>query len=98
MFASIGLAMVWRLRLQESPPPLRTLHGWLKICGIALAAGGAITMLLAHSDGSQMVNELTGNICALLNTVFFAIYMTLQVYSRNQQLSWYRCRCWCRRE
>lgn len=46
-------------------------------------------MLLAHSNSGEMVNELLGNICALMNTLFFAIYMTLQVSQSSLPPCWF---------
>ena len=62
----------------EPVPPLNRMHGLLKIFGIMFAAGGAVAMGLAHSDDSHVQNPLLGNLFAVANTLFFAVYMTAQ--------------------
>eukprot|EP00051_Salpingoeca_urceolata_P035473 m.29793 g.29793 ORF g.29793 m.29793 type:complete len:382 (+) comp9275_c0_seq1:145-1290(+) len=62
----------------EPLPPLNAWRGWFKLSGIGLAAGGAVLMALSKQGKTQMQNPLLGNMCALANTILFAIYLALQ--------------------
>ena len=63
----------------EKIPPLTKLWGVLKVGGILLAVGGAVTMAVAKGKGENNdQNDTLGAILSLMNTLLFGFYMALQ--------------------
>ena len=48
---------------------------WIKVCGIALGAGGALILILYGKSFSPGSNTFLGNILVMLNMVFYALYL-----------------------
>ena len=67
--------------VEPVPPPCRA-WGALKIGGIALAAAGAVVMVVGKNGGAShdtaSAQPLLGTLLAVGNTVLFGVYMTLQ--------------------
>eukprot|EP00040_Diaphanoeca_grandis_P030306 m.178966 g.178966 ORF g.178966 m.178966 type:complete len:422 (+) comp31953_c7_seq1:329-1594(+) len=63
----------------EKVPNVCTIAGLLKVFGVLLAAGGAVTMGLAETKkGKGGSTAAAGGMLSLLNTVLFAMYVTIQ--------------------
>ena len=57
----------------------RSLHGWLKLIGIAAAVAGAVVVVaLGSKQGGTTDTLIIGNVCLLINCLSMAIYVLLQ--------------------
>lgn len=69
-------------------PPLNKLWGVLKVGGILLAVGGAVTMAIAKGkDGNNDQNDTLGAILSLVNTILFGFYLAMQVFCAHESFS-----------
>eukprot|EP00037_Helgoeca_nana_P014382 m.134182 g.134182 ORF g.134182 m.134182 type:complete len:427 (-) comp22526_c1_seq2:121-1401(-) len=62
----------------EAIPNVCELKGLMKVFGVLCAAGGAATMLLSKGKASEYPKPLLGAMFSLINTVLFALYITIQ--------------------
>eukprot|EP00038_Savillea_parva_P015415 m.13846 g.13846 ORF g.13846 m.13846 type:complete len:428 (+) comp3094_c0_seq2:17-1300(+) len=62
----------------EAVPNICELKGALKVLGVLCAAAGAATMLATKTKASEYPQPLLGALFSLINTVLFAIYITIQ--------------------
>eukprot|EP00035_Acanthoeca_spectabilis_P007461 m.136836 g.136836 ORF g.136836 m.136836 type:complete len:416 (-) comp13966_c0_seq1:1071-2318(-) len=62
----------------EAVPNVCELKGCLKVGGVFFAAGGAAAMLLSKGTSSEYPKPLLGALFSLINTILFAMYITIQ--------------------
>ena len=76
--ADVYAPCLCRRAFSQKVPPLNKLWGVLKVGGILLAVGGAVTMAIAKGkDDNNDQNDTLGAILSLVNTILFGFYLAM---------------------